>query len=100
MFNNLEIIGNFMHAQSAYLQLLALLRSVQLDISPIKSVRAGGSYARDGVPTPSAFSIVPATLIRSEVSEPAAEDGSLLRRFQSQIGVRHGTPTVELHLDA
>jgi alcohol dehydrogenase len=35
MFNNLEIIGNFMHAQSAYLPLLALLRSGQLNISPI-----------------------------------------------------------------
>jgi alcohol dehydrogenase len=36
MFNNLEIIGNFMHAQSAYLPLLALVRSGQLDLSPIK----------------------------------------------------------------
>ena len=36
MFNNLEIIGNFMHAQNAYLQLLALLRSGQLDTSPIQ----------------------------------------------------------------
>jgi alcohol dehydrogenase len=35
MFNNLEIIGNFMHAQNAYLPLLALLRSGQLNISPI-----------------------------------------------------------------
>jgi len=35
MFNNLEIIGNFMHAQNAYLPLLALLRSGQLDMSPI-----------------------------------------------------------------
>jgi alcohol dehydrogenase len=36
MFNNLEIIGNFMHSQNAYLQLLALVRSGQLDITPIK----------------------------------------------------------------
>ena len=36
MFNNLEIIGNFMHAQNAYLPLLALVRSGQLDLSPIK----------------------------------------------------------------
>jgi alcohol dehydrogenase len=36
MFNNLEIIGNFMHAQNAYLSLLALLRSGQLNTSPIK----------------------------------------------------------------
>lgn len=36
MFNNLEIIGNFMHAQNAYLPLLALVRSGQLDITPIK----------------------------------------------------------------
>jgi alcohol dehydrogenase len=36
MFNNLEIIGNFMHPQNAYLPLLALVRSGQLDMSPIK----------------------------------------------------------------
>jgi alcohol dehydrogenase len=36
MFNNLEIIGNFMHAQNAYLPLLALVRSGQLDLSPIR----------------------------------------------------------------
>jgi alcohol dehydrogenase len=36
MFNNLEIIGNFMHAQNAYLQLLALVRSGQLDLRPIR----------------------------------------------------------------
>lgn len=35
MFNNLEIIGNFMHAQNAYLPLRALLRPGQLDMSPI-----------------------------------------------------------------
>jgi len=36
MFNNLEIIGNFMHAQNAYLPLLAMVRSGQLNLSPIK----------------------------------------------------------------
>lgn len=36
MFNNLEIIGNFMHAQNAYLLLLSLVRSGLLDMSPIK----------------------------------------------------------------
>ena len=36
MFNNLEIIGNFMHAQNAYLPLLALVRSGQLDLRPIR----------------------------------------------------------------
>lgn len=36
LFNNLEIIGNFMYPQSAYLSLLALVRSGQLDLSPIK----------------------------------------------------------------
>ncbi len=36
MLNSLEIIGNFMYPHNAYLQLLALLRSGQLDISPIK----------------------------------------------------------------
>jgi alcohol dehydrogenase len=36
MFNNLEIIGNFMHAQNAYLPLLALVRSDQLDLRPIR----------------------------------------------------------------
>jgi alcohol dehydrogenase len=36
MFNNLEIIGNFMHAQNAYLPLLSLVRSGLLDMSPIK----------------------------------------------------------------
>lgn len=36
MFNNLEMIGNFMYAQNAYLQLLKLVRSGQLDMSPIK----------------------------------------------------------------
>src|SRR5216684_1764400 len=35
MLNSLEIIGNFMYPHNAYLQLLALLRSGQLDISPI-----------------------------------------------------------------
>lgn len=38
MFNNLEIIGNFMYPQSAYLPLLALVRSSQLDLSPIRPV--------------------------------------------------------------
>ena len=37
MFNNLEIIGNFMHAQNAYLPLLALIRSGQLDMTPIQT---------------------------------------------------------------
>src|SRR5215469_2361674 len=32
MFNNLEIIGNFMHAQNAYLPLLAMVRSGQLNL--------------------------------------------------------------------
>ena len=36
MFNNPEIIGNFMHDQNAYLPLLALARSGQLDLRPIK----------------------------------------------------------------
>lgn len=36
MFKNLEIIGNFMHAQTAYLPLLALVRSGQLDLRPIR----------------------------------------------------------------
>jgi alcohol dehydrogenase len=36
MFNNLEIIGNFMHAPNAYLPLLALVRSGQLDLRPIR----------------------------------------------------------------
>jgi alcohol dehydrogenase len=36
MFNNLEIIGNFMHPQNAYLPLLALVRSGQLDLRPIR----------------------------------------------------------------
>jgi alcohol dehydrogenase len=36
MFNNLEIIGNFMHAPNAYLSLLALVRSCQLDLRPIR----------------------------------------------------------------
>jgi len=36
MLNNIEIIGNFMHPQNAYLPLLALVRSRQLDMSPIK----------------------------------------------------------------
>jgi alcohol dehydrogenase len=36
MFNNLEIIGNFMHAPNAYLPLFALVRSGQLDLRPIK----------------------------------------------------------------
>jgi alcohol dehydrogenase len=36
MFNNLEIIGNFMHASNAYLPLLALVRSGQLDLRPIR----------------------------------------------------------------
>jgi alcohol dehydrogenase len=36
IFNNLEIIGNFMHAQNAYLPLLALVRSGQLDLRPIR----------------------------------------------------------------
>jgi alcohol dehydrogenase len=35
MFNNLEVIGNFMHPQNAYLPLLALVRSGQLDLKPI-----------------------------------------------------------------
>ena len=37
MFNNWEIIGNFMHPQGAYLPLLSLVRSGQLDLSPIKA---------------------------------------------------------------
>lgn len=36
MFNNWEIIGNFMHAQDAYLPLLALVRSGLLDLGPIR----------------------------------------------------------------
>jgi len=36
MFNNLEVIGNFMHAQNAYLPLLALVRSGQLSLRPIR----------------------------------------------------------------
>ncbi len=36
MFNNLEIIGNFMHPQNAYLPLLALVRSGQLDLRLIR----------------------------------------------------------------
>ena len=36
MFNNLEIIGNFMHPQNAYQPLLALLRCGQLDLRPIR----------------------------------------------------------------
>jgi alcohol dehydrogenase len=36
MFNNLEIIGNFMHAQNAYLPLLALVRCGRLDLRPIR----------------------------------------------------------------
>jgi alcohol dehydrogenase len=35
MFNSLEIIGNFMYPHDAYLRLLALLRSGQLDLKPI-----------------------------------------------------------------
>jgi len=35
MFNSLEIIGNFMYPHNAYLPLLALLRTGQLDMSPI-----------------------------------------------------------------
>jgi hypothetical protein len=36
MYNNLGINGNFRHALNAHLLLLALVRSVQLDRSPIK----------------------------------------------------------------
>jgi len=36
MFNNWEIIGNFMHPQGAYLPLLSLVRSGQLDLKPIQ----------------------------------------------------------------
>jgi hypothetical protein len=36
MFSNLEIIGNFMDAQNAYLPRLALVRSGQLGLRPIK----------------------------------------------------------------
>jgi alcohol dehydrogenase len=36
MFNNLEIIGNFMHAQNAYLPLLAMVRSGQLNLRQIR----------------------------------------------------------------
>jgi len=36
MFNNLELIGNFMHPQNAYLPLLALVRSGQPDLRPIR----------------------------------------------------------------
>ena len=36
MFNNLEVVGNFMHAQNAYLPLLALVRSGRLDLRPIR----------------------------------------------------------------
>jgi alcohol dehydrogenase len=35
MFNNLEVIGNFMHAKTAYLPLLAMVRSGLLDLTPI-----------------------------------------------------------------
>lgn len=38
MFNNLEIIGNFMYPQNAYLSLLALVRAGLLDLRPIKPV--------------------------------------------------------------
>jgi len=38
MFNNLEIIGNFMHPQNAYLPLLALVRSGLLDLAPIRPI--------------------------------------------------------------
>jgi alcohol dehydrogenase len=38
MFNNLEIIGNFMHTQNAYLPLLALVRSGQLNLHPIRPI--------------------------------------------------------------
>jgi alcohol dehydrogenase len=37
MFNNIEIIGNFMYTQNAYLALLALVRSGQLDLRLIKA---------------------------------------------------------------
>src|SRR5260221_7010246 len=36
MFNNLEIIGNLTHASNACLSLLALVRSGQLDLRPIR----------------------------------------------------------------
>lgn len=36
MFNNLEVIGNFMHPQNAYLSLIAMVRSGQLDLRWIK----------------------------------------------------------------
>jgi alcohol dehydrogenase len=35
MFNNLEIIGNFMHVQNAYLPMLAVVCSGQLNLRPI-----------------------------------------------------------------
>lgn len=35
MFNSLDIIDTFMYPRNAYLPLLALLRSGQLDMSPI-----------------------------------------------------------------
>ena len=38
-FDNLEIIGNFMHAQNAYPPLLALVRSGRLDPRPIRPNR-------------------------------------------------------------
>lgn len=37
MFNDLEIIGNFMHAPDAYLPLLALVRTGRLDLRAIKT---------------------------------------------------------------
>ena len=36
MFDNLEIIANFMHDENAYLPLLALIRSGRLDPRPIR----------------------------------------------------------------
>jgi alcohol dehydrogenase len=36
MFRNLEIVGNFMHAPNAYLPLLAMVRSGQLDLTRLK----------------------------------------------------------------
>ena len=45
MFNNLEIIGNFMHAQNAYLPLLALLRSSKSDQTKgVRAARPSTSY--------------------------------------------------------
>lgn len=38
MFNNLEIIGKFMHAENARLPLLSLVRFGQLGLRPIRPI--------------------------------------------------------------